>query len=889
MVGRKPLVEPSEVVAAVLHFKDRVLTKDKNENRNMSCYLNGRMNSAALHTFVYQGANGVKDKFGLVSGRNDPQHSLMTEENKEIRYKSNDKKRSVQNSKMYHVLLKNTWTSLLAEHFWEHTLLPCCLSFRRAKVHPYGNFYIKIVGKCTICDSYFKGIVYEKPSAILMECCTYTGNFNEVHKAKKCRMIGPAQSKAITSMITDGRSSEEISNNPSIIPTGNVIRLLKSRKIAFEKRNNDPLTAIALMKQENENKEQINMYRQYCRSVTHLQIIIDATGLVFKNFMKFGLEKTRTLFLYEDIVNNKEKQHSFTVSNMVSESHNTITISNWLANWMTSNVPQPKQTVYDQNSHWLPQCFVRLDIAHFMKLASQWPSLKLLHRKVREIILRIIGCFANTEVETSCERHNRRLMNIVSTGNIELDEQLDAIIDDAGNGSDSYEDQFCDNIYEGLEGHNDFQKWAEKVYDESEKHIQEGTGINPLYAPLIVPHIIKIMKLLPLWSGIMIPIFGFGDVIASSTAVESSFNKLKNITFKHTSLPTDIENFLDTHLLSLRGSSLLKSTEVLKTDIRNEAETKSHAMQNKINNLNMTKCSLCNSGSVPSENGAHKCLICKIPVHALSDCFVTNENPKESNAVDEWRRRSKKQLKSTSYILPNPHLSHVKLDNSRNSRLLPLLKNGSRANELKSCAFKSQNASVILSNTCAFDSIASMIMISFCDSQNYSRGLLINKTKFIDFISNLVKNGITSHTYSERAELIITSLNPNREIMEYNTSLIICDTTPKSKQANEKCEKYQEKIKDYYFVTFTTTSGTFDNLREFLSDRMNPEEKTSYEVSPFHVLVEILYWKGENIQQSSEAAPHIFAKLCDIPEVITHNSTSYELREVLRYISGKVL
>jgi len=38
--------------------------------------------------------------------------------------------------------------------------------------------------------------------------CSYTGNFYEVHKAKKRRMIGPAQSKNITAMINDGRSSE---------------------------------------------------------------------------------------------------------------------------------------------------------------------------------------------------------------------------------------------------------------------------------------------------------------------------------------------------------------------------------------------------------------------------------------------------------------------------------------------------------------------------------------------------------------------------------------------------------------------------------------------------------------------------------------------------------
>lgn len=209
-----------------------------------------------------------------------------------------------------------------------------------------------------------------------------------------------------------------------------------------------------------------------------------------------------------------------------------------------------------------------------------------------------------------------------------------------------------------------------------------------------------------------------------------------------------------------------------------------------------------------------------------------------------------------------------------------MLKNGSRADELKACALKSQNTNVIMSNTCAFDSIASMIMISFCDSQNYSSGLLKNKTKFVTFISELVRNGITSHTYSERAELIITSLNPNRETMEYNTTLVICDTTPKSvfkymlsefptlketsKCTNEKCEKYQEKCHDHCFFTFTTTNGQVNDLQELVSNRMMSEEficnhqinepenmpcaclrKTSYEVSPLHVLIEILYWKGK--------------------------------------------
>lgn len=38
--------------------------------------------------------------------------------------------------------------------------------------------------------------------------CSYTGNFDELHKTKKRRMIGSTQSKAITEIINGSHSSE---------------------------------------------------------------------------------------------------------------------------------------------------------------------------------------------------------------------------------------------------------------------------------------------------------------------------------------------------------------------------------------------------------------------------------------------------------------------------------------------------------------------------------------------------------------------------------------------------------------------------------------------------------------------------------------------------------
>jgi len=43
------------------------------------------------------------------------------------------------------------------------------------------------------------------------------------------------------------------------------------------------------------------------------------------------------------------------------------------------------------DSYWLPKCFIRTDVAHFIKLVSKWTPLKTSPRRVREIILRVIG------------------------------------------------------------------------------------------------------------------------------------------------------------------------------------------------------------------------------------------------------------------------------------------------------------------------------------------------------------------------------------------------------------------------------------------------------------------------------------------------------------------
>lgn len=111
-------------------------------------------------------------------------------------------------------------------------------------------------------------------------------------------------------------------------------------------------------------------------------------------------------------------------------------------------------------------------------------------------------------------------------------------------------------------------------------------------------------------------------------------------------------------------------------------------------------CPLCMSGSLPSENGAHNCVTCGVPVHALSSslthkqgqdyvriCFKCSKTDfavvinlsEENRAEENWNRKSKKQRNFNSYLCPNPNLRHLQMKNSKSVQSLPLLKNGSRS------------------------------------------------------------------------------------------------------------------------------------------------------------------------------------------------------------------
>lgn len=80
--------------------------------------------------------------------------------------------------------------------------------------------------------------------------------------------------------------------------------------------------------------------KQYCR------LFIDATGSLVKKLKRKSLNLlSGDIFLYEAVINEGYRQ--FPVCKMISERHNTLTITYWLEMWLKAGVNQPNEAICD--------------------------------------------------------------------------------------------------------------------------------------------------------------------------------------------------------------------------------------------------------------------------------------------------------------------------------------------------------------------------------------------------------------------------------------------------------------------------------------------------------------------------------------------------------------
>lgn len=139
---------------------------------------------------------------------------------------------------------------------------------------------------------------------------------------------------------------------------------------------------------------QIDMYVAYANSVDHPIMVVDASGNLVQKVFRADKRLSDPIFLYSG--NSHCKTGQFSVVHMLSKSHSALTIAHWLEDWsqhiISRGVSLPKEVVSDSakalliasvkafthyktlneycNACYIGkdiECFVRIDVAHFIK------------------------------------------------------------------------------------------------------------------------------------------------------------------------------------------------------------------------------------------------------------------------------------------------------------------------------------------------------------------------------------------------------------------------------------------------------------------------------------------------------------------------------------------
>lgn len=93
----------------------------------------------------------------------------------------------------------------------------------------------------------------------------------------------------------------------------------------------------------------------------------------------------------------------------------------------------------------------------------------------------------------------------------------------------------------------------------------------------------------------------------------------------------------------------------------------------------------------------------------IKSIAISEHNDENTATENNWCRKNKRKIKS--YMSPNLHLKYLDLKSKKINRSLPIIKNGSRAEDLKALQIKGYGK-IVLTNTCAFDTAVFLIMVA---------------------------------------------------------------------------------------------------------------------------------------------------------------------------------
>lgn len=292
-----------------------------------------------------------------------------------------------QTSRTYYVLKAKEWCNVMYDQFFQVTKLPCCIAFKRNKVHPNGTVYMKFEGCCNTCGSKLTGVgdkpIPEYPWIIR---CTYVGDFQNCNTNAKRNIVGKDYTRFVDHLLNQNKSAafvrrEEASKKmeygdpePANLPSTNALRCLKYRKRLNSFPDSDCFQSVCQLKSVQPyfsaihaigadpfylyywTTSEINSYRSYCNNSRTPTISVDATGSLVRQLQLPSFRKTNHVFLYEITIYDTELKVTFSAGHMLSEKHDNNFIGSWLGEWKRADIPSPKIVVIDHSLALIMAC-----------------------------------------------------------------------------------------------------------------------------------------------------------------------------------------------------------------------------------------------------------------------------------------------------------------------------------------------------------------------------------------------------------------------------------------------------------------------------------------------------------------------------------------------------
>jgi len=319
------------------------------------------------------------------------------------------------------------------------------------------------------------------------------------------------------------------------------------------------------------------------------------------------------IFLYEGIVSSPFGHIS--VTQMVSEKHDTLSIFQWIAVWMSSGLRPPNEVVSDYSRALLaaisrafcdgigvndyvnytfkvligvekkiPATYIRLDVAHMVKIFCRIKCLTGVKSKyLKEFYVRgfrllmtsenlktfetILEAFLtvmlsetdgwSNNTETPSETAKSYILELIKGVSV------DELENDTTSGSKLLSD-FDSNIDNDGNEDTHIQMFLENIKQKSiNNSLTVGNRISAYFLKDLLPDTMRLCKHFPLWTNVLSNLFQSPYRMASSASVENDFKELKTQILKFDVRPMRADKFIFKHLTSINSNvKLFKSKEL---------------------------------------------------------------------------------------------------------------------------------------------------------------------------------------------------------------------------------------------------------------------------------------------------------------------------------------